>query len=199
MENKGLLFIPDISGFSKFVTTIELVHSRHIIQELLELLIDENQLGFEVSEVEGDAILFYKFGESPELSSIYDQVEKMFNAFHTHLKIYEQQRICHCNACTSAVNLSLKVITHYGEFTGYKVKNFYNLFGKDVIVAHQLLKNDIDKHEYWLVTKKLTNDNPPDDFREWMDWNQSAKQTEAGEIHFYYTQLSQLKSEMLDP
>ena len=41
MENKGLLFIPDITGFTEFVTNIELTHSRHIIQELLEILIDK--------------------------------------------------------------------------------------------------------------------------------------------------------------
>jgi hypothetical protein len=37
-------------------------------------------MGLEVSEIEGDAVLFYKFGDSPELSLIYEQVEKMFFA-----------------------------------------------------------------------------------------------------------------------
>jgi hypothetical protein len=195
MENKGLLFIPDISGFTNFVSNVELAHSKHIIQELLELLIDSNQLGLEISEVEGDAILFYKFGDLPKLKEIYWQVEKMFYAFHRHLKFYEHHRTCHCKACISSFNLSLKIITHYGEFTGYKVKNFYTLIGKDVIVAHQLLKNDIDKHEYWLITKSLLNDNPPDGFREWMKWNSSSKQTDDGEISFHYTQLDKLKNE----
>ena len=36
MENKGLLFIPDISGFTRFVNETEIDHSRLIIQELLE-------------------------------------------------------------------------------------------------------------------------------------------------------------------
>jgi hypothetical protein len=83
------------------------------------------------------------------------------------------------------------------RFTGYNVKNFYKLIGKDVIVAHQLLKNEIDNNEYWLVTKNLTNDNPPDDFREWTNWNQSVKRTESGEISFYYTLLTLLKSDLL--
>ena len=48
MENKGLLFIPDISGFTRFVTDMEIEHSRHIIQELLEVLIDANELGLEI-------------------------------------------------------------------------------------------------------------------------------------------------------
>jgi Protein of unknown function (DUF2652) len=196
MENKGLIFIPDISGFTRFVNEMEISHSRIIIQELLEILINANQIGLEISEIEGDAILFYKYGEMPHLQELYKQVEKMFCEFHRHLIAYEHRRYCQCTACTTAIDLSLKVITHYGEFTGYNVKNFNKLIGKDIIVAHQLLKNDIEQHEYWLVTKSLLHDNVPDDFTQWMQWNSSAKETESGEIPFHYTQLSELKNEL---
>jgi len=197
MENKGLLFIPDISGFTRFVNETEIDHSRLIIQELLEILINANQIGLEVSEIEGDAILFYKFGESPNMEELYKQVEKMFRDFHKHLLAYYNCKYCQCKACTSVINLSLKVITHYGEFTGYNVKNFNKLIGKDVIIAHQLLKNDIEQHEYWLVTPSLAGqNNPPAGFANWMKWNSSFKQTENGEIPFHYTQLSQLKNEI---
>jgi hypothetical protein len=197
MENKGLLFIPDISGFTRFVNETEIDHSRLIIQELLEILINANQIGLEVSEIEGDAILFYKFGECPDLEALYKQVEKMFCEFHRSLIAYDNRRFCQCTACTSAIDLSLKVITHYGEFTGYNVKNFNKLIGKDIIVAHQLLKNDIEQHEYWLVTKSLLHDNEPADYTQWMNWNSSSQQTGSGEISFHYTQLSQLKNEIL--
>ena len=196
MENKGLLFIPDISGFTRFVNETEINHSRLIIQELLEILINSNQIGLTVSEIEGDAILFYKFGKSPDLEELYKQVEKMFCEFHRHLNAYDQLRYCYCAACTSAIKLTLKIITHYGEFTGYNVKNFSKLIGKDIIVAHQLLKNDIDQHEYWLVTKSLLPDGLPAMLTQWMKWNNSAKQTETGEIPFHYTQLSELKNEI---
>ena len=63
MENRGLLFIPDISGFSRFVNAVELEHSRFIIQQLLEVLLRANDSGLQISEIEGDAILFYQFGE----------------------------------------------------------------------------------------------------------------------------------------
>src|SRR3954465_13050748 len=129
MENKGLLFIPDISGFTRFVNETEIEHSRLIIQELLEILINANQIGLKVSEIEGDAILFYKFGESPDLKEVYRQVEKMFSTFHSQLVAYENRRFCQCKACKSVINLTLKIITHYGEFTGYNVKNFNKLIG----------------------------------------------------------------------
>jgi hypothetical protein len=110
---------------------------------------------------------------------------------------YDNRRYCYCKACNAAIDLSLKIITHYGEFTGYNVKQFNKLIGKDVIVAHQLLKNDIEQHEYWLITPPLAGQNiPPAGFAEWMQWNSSAKQTENGEIPFLYTQLSELKNEI---
>lgn len=197
MENKGLLFIPDISGFSRFVAETEIDHSRLIIQELLEILINANNIGLEISEIEGDAILFYKFGDPPGMTEIYRQVEKMFVEFHRSIIAYEQRRYCQCKACVSAINLTLKVITHYGEFTGYNVKNFSKLIGKDIIVAHQLLKNDIQQHEYWLITQNLLPEGKTLDFATWMKWDRSTKQTESGEVAFQYTQLSQLRNEIL--
>src|SRR5882724_11766608 len=160
MDTKGLLFIPDISGFTRFVSETEIAHSKLIVQELLELLINANKINLEISEIEGDAILFYKFGNRPDLKEVYMQVENMFCQFHQHLASYEIRRFCQCKACVSAIDLTLKVITHYGEFTGYNVKNFNKLIGKDIIVAHQLLKNDVDQHEYWLVTDSLATNKP---------------------------------------
>ena len=196
MENKGLLFIPDISGFTRFVTEMEIDHSRHIIEELLETLINANSIGLEISEIEGDAVLFYKFGDPPDLNTLYSQVEKMFCEFHRHIGGYEYRRLCQCKACRSAIDLTLKVVTHYGEFTGYNVKHFNKLLGRDVIVAHQLMKNEIPQHEYWLVTNSVLQDKSPDGLKEWMSWAGSSKQTDAGEICFHYTQLTPLKQEI---
>ena len=193
MENKGLLLIPDLSGFSNFVTTRELKCSQHVIKELLEVLIDSNQLGLEISEIEGDAVLFFKFGPLPELKDIFDQVKKMFFNFHQYLQMYEKMRTCDCNACVSVINLSLKVITHYGEFAKYQVKNFDKLIGKDVVVAHQLLKNDIDLHEYWLMTKSMLPNIQSNEFDETIIWHQGLKQTEQGEMQFIYTFLTPYK------
>ncbi len=193
MENKGLIFIPDISGFTRFMHETEIEHGRHIIQELLETLVNANQIGLEISEIEGDAILFFKFGQAPELETLYKQVEKMFCDFHKYLIAYDNRRFCQCKACISAVNLTLKVVAHYGEFTTYQVKNFKKLIGKDIIVAHQLLKNDIDQHEYWLVTQNLLNGRSPDGFTEWMKWYAGSKTTENEQIPFQYTQIGHLK------
>lgn len=184
METRGLLFIPGISGFTRFVNETDIEHSRLIIQELLEILISANQIGLEVSEIEGDAILFYKFGAAPDIEMIYRQVKKMFCDFHKSIISYDHRRYCQCAGCNSTVSLTLKVITHYGEFTGYNVQQFHKLIGKDIIVAHQLLKNDIPQHEYWLVTNSLLPTGQPAGLAEWMQWSSSAKQTDNGESLF---------------
>jgi len=199
MQNRGLLFIPDISGFTQFVNEVEIEHSRFIIQQLLELLIKANELGLEISEIEGDAILFYKFGEPQKLEALYKQVEKMFVEFHGYLNSYDHRKICQCKACVSAIDLSLKIITHYGEFTPLNVQSFKKLIGKDVIVAHQLLKNDIPQHEYWLVTRNMLAYQQIPQLEPWMQWNNSAKNTGSGEVSFVYTQLGPLKSKIPPP
>lgn len=193
MEEQGLLFIPDISGFTEFINSVELYHSQHIIQELLEVLLDANQMELEVSEIEGDAILFYKMGASPDLSASYEQVEKMFRAFHKHLELYEQRRTCHCNACISAIHLSLKIIMHFGEFTEYKVKNFQKLIGRDIIVAHQLLKNDIPENEYWLVTTSCIPGSSPLKPAPGIRWSKGIKTLSDSQVSFYFAPLTHLK------
>ncbi len=57
-QDSATLFIPDISGFSRFIDETEISHSQHIVTELLEALIDANELDLVVSEVEGDAVFF---------------------------------------------------------------------------------------------------------------------------------------------
>ncbi len=194
MDNSGLLFIPDISGFTKFVNETEIEHSRYIIGELLQNIVNSNEMGLTLSEIEGDAVLFYRHGKVPSLEEIYRQVESMFCNFQKQLKNYETRRACQCSACIAAKNLSLKIITHYGEFSSYNVNKYSKLIGKDVIVAHQLLKNDIDLHEYWLVTNNLFNENKIEaNLPQWVSWEQGNKQTEEGAVNYHYSLLSQLK------
>jgi len=124
-----LLFIPDISGFTKFVHETEISHSEHIITELLETLIDTNEMDLQISEIEGDAILFYRTGKVPSAAEIIAQVEKMYIKFHAHLKKYETQRICQCGACANVNGLAIKFIIHYGDISMKHVKSFSKLFG----------------------------------------------------------------------
>jgi hypothetical protein len=189
----ALLFMPDISGFTQFVNETEILHSQHIVQELLEILIDSNHLNLEICEVEGDAIFFYRLGDKPDLQSLLQQVEKMFTRFHEYLKLYEHQRICPCGACKTAVKLSLKVVAHFGEITGISVKDHKKLFGKDVILIHRLLKNSLDKKEYVLLTDSLTENLAiSNELPGWYNPKSAMEQYDVGTVRFLFSDLSLL-------
>jgi len=189
----ALLFMPDISGFTQFVNETEILHSQHIVQELLEILIDSNHLNLEVCEVEGDAIFFYRFGDKPDLKGLLLQVEKMFIRFHAYLKLYEHQRICPCGACKSAVQLTLKVVAHFGEVTHLSVKDHKKLFGKDVILIHRLLKNSLGKNEYVLITDPITEKLPQhSDLPAWFAPHPGKEQYDVGPVQFLFSDLSPL-------
>jgi len=192
----ALLFMPDISGFTQFVNDTEILHSQQIVQELLETIIECNQLGLHVGEIEGDAIFFYKLGEKPDMPSLLKQVETMFTSFHQHLKLYDHQRFCPCKACETAIGLSLKIVSHYGEVTGMAVKDHKKLFGKDVILVHRLLKNNLNKKEYVLLTNPLVDDVSKTALPEWYEPQPAVEKYDVGEVKFYFSDLSDLHNSM---
>ena len=147
----SLILIPDISGFTSFVNETEVKHSKHIIAELLELIIESDQLGLTVSEIEGDAILFYKDGDVPGVHALIQQAQKTFTNFHVHLKNYETRRICPCGACCNAHSLTIKFIAMRASLDFIRVKQFQKPYGTDVILAHRLLKNEVHSDEYLLI------------------------------------------------
>jgi hypothetical protein len=197
-----LLFIPDISGFTKFVSNTDINHSQHIIQELLEEIIDANEIGLEVSEIEGDAVLFFRTGIAPTAAELLAQVQRMYTKFHAHLAKYETHRICHCGACSSANNLSLKFVVHYGEIAQKEVKNFQKLFGKDLIVAHRLMKNEVPHQEYVLFTHDLLNACSAWVEMEAAAWTETQKGSGAydfGTVDYCYLTLEELQKHIPQP
>lgn len=194
MTQNAILFIPDISGFTEFVHHTDINHSKHIISELLELLIDSNNMGLELAEIEGDALFLYKIVEDVDISVIEDQVEAMYLAFHTHLKRYEFQRICNCGACSSIYNLKLKFVIHYGEIDFITVKSSKKPYGSNVIKVHRLLKNEVPIDEYSIFTEAVSPINVAPE-------NSLTAAYDFGNISFVYNDLTHLKERlaMIDP
>ena len=190
MDN-ALLFIPDISGFTKFMTGTALEHSQIIITKLLELLINENRLNLKVAEVEGDAVLFYKKGTPPSFTEVLAQSKSMFIEFHKHIKVMENQRTCNCEACSNLTNLTLKFIVHYGESKEVTIMNFTKIMGSDVILAHRLLKNDIPSKEYLLVTADYIKNQPEHPVKK-------AKWTSFAAASFTYENFGEVKSSYIN-
>ena len=151
---KALFFMPDISGFTQFVNDTEVEHSVHIISELLETLLDNNSLGFELAEIEGDALFMYTT-KIPTYERLMAQINSMLEEFHQHIHKYDHLRICNCGSCHHAIDLKLKFIVHYGHLNFMQVKDFKKPYGKDIIQIHRLLKNQVPHEEYVLFTDSV--------------------------------------------
>jgi len=199
MRNQTLIFIPDISGFTDFVNRTAIEHSQHIISELLEIIVDSNELDFSISEIEGDAVLFYKHNEIPPAEKIIAQSKEMFLRFHSHLKEIENTNVCQCGACKSASNLSLKLIVHLGEIKEVRVGNFNKLIGSDLILAHRLLKNQIKKNEYLLFSDAYFNNFSSDQtkFEDWVIIEKAIEDIDKfGQIEMSYVDFEPLLAQV---
>lgn len=145
---EGMVIIPDISGYTMFVNRICIEAGRYITRELLSAVLLANEIGLEISEIEGDAILFYKFGPKPSVWTILGQYETMLHRFNSKLEEIEA-------VIGHRLNLSLKMIAHYGTFTEYTIGTFKKLYGEPIVKAHALLKNVEKSDTYVLMTDSL--------------------------------------------
>ncbi len=197
MQNLGFLYIPDISGFTKFVTQTEIEHSNEIISDLIEVIIKFNDLGLNISEIEGDSVLFYLLGEPPVLEAIVDQSKKTFIDFHAAIQTMTEEFDCNCKACTTILNLTLKFITHWGECKEVPIQKFTKLIGSDVILAHRLLKNSVPDKEYILFSEKYLDSQRSKSLiqEDWINYKQNTEILEDfGQINTKYIPLSPLKN-----
>jgi len=144
----GLLFIPDISGFTEFVHSTDVLTGKQITYELLSAIISQNDLKLNIAEVEGDAVLFYRYGARPSLHQLVEQYEMMTKAFDRKRKQLEK-------TFSKPLDLSLKIVAHYGAMTEFEIGPFKKLYGEVVVEAHRLLKNSISSDRYLLLTDSL--------------------------------------------
>ena len=177
-----LICIPDISGFTEFMSETNFELSSKIIPALLNQIIYTNEIGLKVSEIEGDAVLFFKTGEMPSLEKLIEQCRVFYTEFYTE---------------TIPEILGLKIILHYGkEIALTKVGNRIKLFGEDLIIAHKLLKNKIRMNEYLLLTEGLTNYYKEHNLDNQFDWGSlkqnSTEYEHVGEINYSYISLKPL-------
>lgn len=200
MSEKAIILIPDISGFTDFTSATEIDHSSHIINELLELIVESNKTDFTLAEIEGDAVLFYRKGEPLKREQLIDQCLSIFSNFHQMLKVIERDTVCQCGACQTANNLTLKFIAHFGQIKEIKVAQFIKATGVDMIIAHRLLKNDVDSHEYILMTASCIDAIGHEDSNPVLSWSKSNQTYPAiGKIDYEFATLSDFKNNIPSP
>ncbi len=156
---EGALVLADISGYSTFVAQTEVDHSWSILHELLDTMVRSLAGRMDVSQVEGDAILFISGLSNADVITA---LEETFVAFHRRLRDMEAVTTCPCSACANVGILKLKFVIHHGKFSRQRLGSVEQLHGTDVIVAHRLLKNKVPSKEYLLVTDAVLERLPAD-------------------------------------
>jgi len=157
MQN-AVIVLADISGYTRFIKLhgMALAHAESIITELLDSIIEHTEHPLILNKLEGDAVLFYALADDDPRAaaeSTLRQVNGFFQAFSTRKKEIGVDALCNCGACTEVVHLNIKVVMNYGNVVVRRVRQFEEISGTSVIIAHRLLKNCVPLDEYVLLTE----------------------------------------------
>jgi uncharacterized protein YndB with AHSA1/START domain len=148
--------IADISGYTNFVSVVELDHAQDIIADIMDTLVRALRPPFRLAKFEGDAAFVYAVTEKVDGSLLQDSIESAYFAFRRRLRNIKQANSCECRACSSMQSLDVKFVVHHGEFIKQKMSGREELAGRDVILVHRLLKNEVNKkfgaHAYALYS-----------------------------------------------
>lgn len=194
-----LICIPDISGFTQFMREANFELTSQVIPALLNEIIYANTLDLKVSEIEGDAVLFFRKGNLPDLAALIEQCKTFYTDFYKRtLKLHKKHK-SEEKALTIPEILGLKIILHYGEeIAMVPIGNRIKLMGEDVITAHRLLKNNIEIDEYILISQQLYDHFMPEEFKKLCDWaplqQQAIEVEHLGTLNYYYIDLEPLKA-----
>jgi hypothetical protein len=155
MVSNCLICIPDLTGFTRFISDADISFSGKVVPSILKALISSNKSGFHLSEVEGDAVLFYTFEPFPNLQQLYNQCIFFLENFRGELERIKHDHPGEFNQYLKENMLGLKIVIHSGPTSAQKIDTRTKLIGEDVIKAHRLLKNSVKAHEYILISENF--------------------------------------------
>ena len=148
--------IADISGYTNFISGVELDHAQDIIADIMDTLLRALRPTFRLAKFEGDAAFVYAVADKVDGSHLQDAIESAYFAFRKRLRSIKQANSCECQACSRMQGLDVKFVVHHGEFIKQKMAGQEERAGRDVILVHRLLKNEVNKklggHAYALYS-----------------------------------------------
>ena len=153
-SESGFLILADISGFTAFVTATELEHGAEVTGVLLDGVMEALAPPFEIQELEGDAVFALASDHARPAAdgALLKAFNRAFVVFSERQREIARDMSCSCRACRGVLGLSLKLIVHHGSFMRQVVRGRSRLAGPDIILAHRLLKNDVEPRTYVLFT-----------------------------------------------
>ena len=146
--------LPDISNYTRFIASspFSATKSQEIVFGLLNAMIGSCDDTFELSKLEGDAVLFYCDARTHSKEQLERALIAIFDAFfETKQKIMSSEN-CAKAGRKSLDDLDLKIFVHRGDARRFNFRGSIDHFGADVIILHRLLKNNINGTRYIMVT-----------------------------------------------
>ncbi len=137
------LLIADISGYTGYLTGVEIDHAQDILADLMGAIVSGLRPGFRLAKLEGDAAFTFAVTDRIDGSLLLDTVERCYFGFRRRRRDVHQANTCGCNACVHIPDLDLKFVVHHGRILRQRIAGGEELLGSDVILAHRLLKNDV--------------------------------------------------------
>jgi hypothetical protein len=154
------LLIADISGYTGYLAGVELDHAQDILADLMDTIVGALRPPFHLSKLEGDAAFVYLASSDLDGSLLQDIVEATYFTFRRRLRDIKQASVCECDACRQIPSLDLKFVAHFGQIAKQAMSGQEELIGRDVILIHRLLKNNVEAvlgdRSYVLYTDALT-------------------------------------------
>src|SRR5271156_4615054 len=104
--------IADISGYTHFVSGVELDHAQDIIADIMDTLVRALRPPFRLAKFEGDAAFVYALADKVDCSLLQDWIEPAYFAFRKRLRNIKQANSCACQAFSRMQNLDVKFVIH---------------------------------------------------------------------------------------
>ncbi len=140
---RGCLVLADISGYTRYLSGVELEHSHDVLADLLGVVADELAAAGRLAKLEGDAVFVCDREGQTDGETLLASVDAAYSAFATRRRTIGLRTTCRCAACAQIGGLDLKLIAHHGSFVEHVVAGSREVVGSDVITVHRLLKNTV--------------------------------------------------------
>ena len=88
---KACFAIADISGYTHFVSGVELDHAQDIIADIMDTLVRALRPPFRLAKFEGDAAFVYALADKVDGSLMQDSIEQAYFAFRKPAGVYHNR------------------------------------------------------------------------------------------------------------
>ncbi len=201
MKNeRTLIFIADIYGFTSEEDHGVPGHREQILSEAAEVLQDANRTELKLLPAEGNTHIFYKTCGDLSLEALIIQAEVMFTKFHEYLKNYKTRRICRCETCRNAASLQLRFLLHRTGLKHEKPDALIRLQQLTQPYIAILQQNKLTSREYMILSDdflpQVENFNYDKLLNKYTFSTFEPEQQDFHEKQFFYIQIETLKSKL---